>query len=83
MTTDLDHDEHQLLTQIFPLGTTRDDRGVLLLGNIPVDQLIAKYGSPLYVYDEATLRAQCQSYTKPLNLPVSYTHLTLPTTPYV
>lgn len=68
MTTDLDHDEHQLLTQIFPLGTTRDDRGVLLLGNIPVDQLIAKYGSPLYVYDEATLRSQCQSYTKPLNL---------------
>ena len=67
MTTDLQNDEQQLLTEIFPLGTKRDDRGVLLLGNTPVDQLIAKHGSPLYVFDEATIRAQCRSYTKPLN----------------
>jgi diaminopimelate decarboxylase len=67
VTTDFQNGEQQLLSEIFPLGTKRDDRGVLLLGNAPVDQLIAQHGSPLYVFDEATIRAQCQSYTHPLS----------------
>ena len=52
---------------MFPHGARRDDRGVLVLGGAPVDRLIDAHGTPLYVFDEATLRAQCRAYAQPLN----------------
>ena len=52
---------------MFPHGARRDDRGVLVLGDAPVDRLIDAHGTPLYVFDEATLRAQCRAYAQPLN----------------
>ncbi len=58
--------EETLLAEVFPHGARRDDRGVLVLGGAPVDALIEDHGTPLYVFDEATLRAQCQAYAEPL-----------------
>ncbi|MCL2549325.1 MAG: diaminopimelate decarboxylase, partial [Symbiobacteriaceae bacterium] len=34
--------------------------GVLHIGGLSAEELVATYGSPLYVYDEATLRARCR-----------------------
>ena len=58
--------EDALLAEVFPLGARRDERGVLVLGDAPVDRLIDAHGTPLYVFDEATLRAQCRAYAQPL-----------------
>ena len=58
--------EHTLLTEVFPHGARRDSRGVLVLGGAPVDHLIDAHGTPLYAFDEATLRAQCRAYAQPL-----------------
>ena len=58
--------EDTVLAEVFPHGARRDDRGVLVLGGAPVDTLIEDHGTPLYVFDEATLRAQCRAYAEPL-----------------
>ena len=58
--------EDTLLSEVFPHGTRRDARGVLVLGGASVDRLIDEHGTPLYVFDEATLRAQCRAYAQPL-----------------
>ena len=38
------------------------DAGVLSIGGITASDLVATYGSPLVVYDEATLRARARAY---------------------
>jgi diaminopimelate decarboxylase len=38
----------------------RDDR--LCVGGVPLGDLAARHGTPLYVYDEATLRARARAY---------------------
>ena len=58
--------EHALLTEVFPHDARRDPRGVLVLGGVPVDQLIDEHATPLYVFDETTLRSQCRAYAQPL-----------------
>ncbi len=58
--------EATLLAEVFPHDTRRDDCGTLVLGGSPVDELIDAHGTPLYVFDEATLRAQCKAYAQPL-----------------
>jgi diaminopimelate decarboxylase len=40
--------------------------GVLVVGGCRVDELAAEYGTPLYVYDAATLRARARAYAEPL-----------------
>ena len=58
--------EDALLAEVFPHGARRDERGVLMLGGAAVDSLADAHGTPLYVFDEATLRAQCRAYAQPL-----------------
>ncbi|MCM8747841.1 diaminopimelate decarboxylase [Thermomicrobiaceae bacterium CFH 74404] len=50
----------------WPKTTTRDATGQLVIGGIPVPQLVAEFGTPLYIYDEATIRAQCGAYREAL-----------------
>ncbi len=50
------------LAAILPLGATRNDAGHLVLGGCDCVALAEEYGTPLYVYDEATIRAQCREY---------------------
>ena len=42
--------------------TARIDGGVLSLGGIAASELVRAYGSPLVVYDDATLRASARAY---------------------
>ncbi|MCU1437117.1 MAG: lysA [Naasia sp.] len=49
------------LRPILPVNSAVSDDDVLLIGGCSVDELAATYGTPLYVYDEAGLRAQARS----------------------
>lgn len=57
---------HDLLDQVFPLDTVRDDAGALVIGGASCEELAEEFGTPLYIYDEATLRAACRGYTRAL-----------------
>ena len=47
---------------IFPIDTHRNEAGHLVIGGCDVVDLVKEYGSPLYVYDEATIRTMCRLY---------------------
>src|SRR4051794_19592143 len=51
-----------LPTPILPLGATRNDAGHLVLGGCDCVELAREYGTPLYVYDEGTIREHCREY---------------------
>jgi diaminopimelate decarboxylase len=46
--------------------SARVDDGVLVIGGCRADALAAEYGTPLYVYDAATLRTRARAYAEPL-----------------
>src|SRR5690242_20707835 len=50
------------LVDVLPLGAGVDDPGHLVLGGVDVAELAAHFGTPLYVYDERTIRAACRAY---------------------
>lgn len=47
---------------LWPLDTKRDAGGRLSIGGVALSDLASEFGTPLYVYDEATIRHQCQLY---------------------
>jgi diaminopimelate decarboxylase len=47
---------------LWPDTARVDAAGRLLLDGTPASELLATYGSPLYVYDEATLRGQMRAF---------------------
>jgi len=47
---------------LLPLTAQVSDEGHLVVGGCSVPQLVEKFGSPLYILDEITLRAACQQY---------------------
>ncbi len=49
---------------LFPIGTTVNDSNHLVIGGCDTAELAAKFGTPLYVYDEATLRNQVAIFKK-------------------
>lgn len=51
---------------IQPVSLATAPNGHYELGGIDVAQLIRDHGSPLYVMDDQTLRANCRAYTEPL-----------------
>jgi len=48
-----------ILASLFPDTTTLHDGGVSV-GGVDLRELAATYGTPLFVYDESTLRARCR-----------------------
>ena len=52
--------------ELFPLNTTRDTAGHVIVGGCDVVWLAAEFDTPLYIFDEATLRAYCRAYLAPL-----------------
>ena len=48
---------------LFPETALVDERGHLVLGGVNALDLAAEYGTPLYVFDEATLRGQCRAFS--------------------
>ncbi len=47
---------------LLPRSARVDDRGRLLIGGCDVEELADVFGTPLYVYCEAELRARCREY---------------------
>jgi len=50
------------LVDVLPLDAAVDATGCLTLGGVSVAALAARFGTPLYVYDEGTIRAACRAY---------------------
>ena len=47
---------------LFPINTAVDGRGHLVIGGCDTTTLAAEFGTPLYIYDELTLRAKCREF---------------------
>jgi diaminopimelate decarboxylase len=47
---------------LFPDTAEVNGRGNLAVGGCDITQLAEEFGTPLYVYDEATLRARCREF---------------------
>ncbi len=47
---------------VFPISASVNAHGRLLIGGCDCVELAATYGTPLYVYDLATLRQRCQAF---------------------
>jgi diaminopimelate decarboxylase len=47
---------------LFPINTAVNDRGHLVIGGCDTVALAAEFGTPLYLYDELTLRAKCREF---------------------
>ncbi len=47
---------------VFPMTAAANPNGHLVIGGCDVVELAHAYGTPLYVFDEATLRQQCRSH---------------------
>ena len=48
--------------EIFPTTAAVTEGGHLSLGGCDVEALAGEYGTPLYVFDEATLRGMCREF---------------------
>ena len=49
-----------------PITTELDDTDRLVVGGCRLSDLAERYGTPLYVLDEATVRATCRAYRQAL-----------------
>ena len=47
---------------VYPAGSRVNDRGHLVVGGCDVVDLAREFGTPLFIYDEQTLRDQCRAY---------------------
>ncbi len=47
---------------VFPDTTEINNRGHLVIGGCDLVELAQKFGTPLYIYDEETLRARCRQF---------------------
>jgi diaminopimelate decarboxylase len=47
---------------LLPRSASVDEQGRCLLGGIALDDLAQRFGTPLYVYDEAEMRGRCREY---------------------
>jgi len=50
--------------KIFPISTTVNDKDHLAIGGCDLVDLVAEFGTPLYVFDEATLKAQTNAFNE-------------------
>ena len=50
--------------RVFPDNTQINAQGHLVIGGCDVPELAARYGTPLYVFDEDTLRDRCRQFTQ-------------------
>lgn len=54
-------EQRSALLEIFPItATIANDQ--LAIGGVPVPELVREYGTPLYIFDEATIRHQTRGY---------------------
>lgn len=51
---------------LWPRTAQRDSDGNLLVGGVDVAAIAGAVGTPVYIYDEETIRAQCRAYKRGL-----------------
>jgi diaminopimelate decarboxylase len=54
---------HEVLTlapNVWPRSTVRDGDGVVSIGGVPITDIAAEFGTPVFVVDEDDFRARCQ-----------------------
>ena len=49
---------------LFPVTAEINHSGRLAVGGVDVTELAERYGTPLYVFDEATIRARCRDFKR-------------------
>jgi len=54
----------EALSDVLPLTAHADPDGVLEIGGCNVRDLANEFGTPLYIYDEHTIRATCRAYLR-------------------
>ncbi len=47
---------------LFPINTEVNKKGHLMIGGCDTVELAAEYGTPLYLFDELSLRSKCQEF---------------------
>lgn len=57
---------------LLPDNTSVADDGMAMFGGVRVDDLVAQFGTPLFVYDEDHIRKRCQEAVKAFPDGVSY-----------
>jgi len=55
-----------MLDKLWPIGARADGGGELWLGGCAVSELAKTFGTPLYVFDEVTLRTRARTYQEAL-----------------
>ncbi len=50
--------------EIFPVSAGIDDDGEITIGGCAVSELADEFGTPLYIYDEDTIRHMCRLFTR-------------------
>jgi diaminopimelate decarboxylase len=55
-------DANALLPQLWPRTVCRDRAGVLVVGGVPAPELADRFGTPVYVFDEADFRGRCREF---------------------
>ena len=56
------HDVNALVPELWPATAERDGDGVLRIGGVPLTELAAEHGTPVYVLDEADFRARARTF---------------------
>ena len=57
-------DVNALLPALWPRTARRDAAGVLTIGGLPATELARRFGTPVYVLDEADFRARCRDFVE-------------------
>ena len=50
------------LSEILPISASVNDAGKLALQGRDVREIVEEFGSPIYIFDEATIRAMCRDF---------------------
>lgn len=54
------------MTNVWPEDTHRNEHGELVIGGVSVPEIVQKYDSPVYIYDELTLRHSMRTWKQAL-----------------
>ena len=57
-------------SKLFPDTTEINKNGHVSIGGCDVPELVGKFGSPLYLFDEETIRSTCREYVAALKMPI-------------
>ncbi len=63
------------IEKIFPNTTTVSSNKDLMIGGCSLTELANTYGTPLYVFDESTIRERCETFTKEFRTRYEKTHV--------